>query len=193
MVELVSEVRVALAQLPKAADGPDAVMLRERRPSMLAEFAAWPGTEKAVASALKKFCGLRPATTASRALQSGRATILTLTPRRWWLLSDDPGLSLAALALAGDTGTSVDLSHARVGLRLAGPGVRGLLARGMAVDLHPSTFPIDAVAQSGFAEVPAVLHRASDEAYDLFLPRTFARHTLEWLTESWPALSASGE
>ena len=190
MAERLSEIRSELVHLPKAANGPDAVTLRERTPTLLAEVAAWPGTEAAVADALEQLCGLRPDPTASCAVQSEKATILTLTPRRWWLVSDDVGLMPA---LAAETGTCVALSHARVGLRFSGKATPTLLSCGMAVDLHPRAFPVDAVAQSGFAEVPAVLHRAGEDDYDLYLPRTFARHVLEWLRESWPALAASGD
>lgn len=186
MLEPLSEIRAALAGLPRTAEGPDAVTLRERTPALLAEVAAWPGTEAAVADALERACGLRPDTAASRAVRGERATILTLTPRRWWLVGDDPGLSPE---FGTETGTCVALSHARVGLRLSGQATPALLARGMAVDLHPGAFPVDAVAQSGFAEVPAVLHRAGGADYDLYLPRTLARHGLAWLIEAWPALA----
>lgn len=185
MVERRSEIHAVLAGLPRKAEGPDAITLREHTPTLLTEVSAWPGTEGAVAAALEQVCGLRPEAQASRAVQGERATILTLTPRRWWLISGDPGLSPD---FGTDTGTSVALSHARVGLRLSGQAASALLSRGMAVDLLPRAFPVDAVAQSGFAEVPAVLHRAGDQDYDLYLPRTFARHVLEWLIEAWPAL-----
>ena len=187
MVDRLSEVQAELAHLPKRANGPEAIMLRERRPALLVELSAWPGTAGAVVDSLEQLCGLRPAVEASRAVRGEKATILTLTPRRWWLITSDASL---VPSLGPDTGTSVDLSHARTALRFSGTATPALLSRGMAVDLHPRAFPVDAVAQSGFAEVPAVLHRAGEEDYDLFLPRTFARHVLEWLRESWPALAA---
>ena len=76
------------------------------------------------------------------------------------------------------------LSHSRVRIAIEGPSVRNVLAKGIAVDLHPSAFPIGRFAQTGLHHTGIFLERCGEERYELFLPRTFAASIWDWLVDA---------
>lgn len=57
-------------------------------------------------------------------------------------------------------------------LHLAGPAVTDLLARICRLDLH--AFAIGACARTPMAQMPVVIHRAGETAFELVIPATYA-------------------
>ena len=84
--------------------------------------------------------------------------------------------------LAGLASVS-DQSHGRVIIRIAGPRVRAVLAKGTPVDLHPDEFPIGKSALTQMAHVGVHLTRVGEDAYDLSVFRGFSESFWEWITE----------
>jgi len=113
------------------------------------------------------------------AVSAGDAVILTLGPAEWLVVvSGRDGWALerelaAALAAAG--GSAVDVSHGRAVLRLSGPSVRDVLARGCPIDLHPRGFAAGRCAQTLFGKINVLLHaRAENDAIELYVGRSYA-------------------
>ncbi len=77
-----------------------------------------------------------------------------------------------------------DQSSAYVALRLEGPAVRGLLAKGVMVDLHPRVFAVGAVAVVSIAHTSAILWRSSENSFDLLVTRSYAADLWRWLDHS---------
>jgi heterotetrameric sarcosine oxidase gamma subunit len=76
-----------------------------------------------------------------------------------------------------------DQSHGRVVIRVAGPKVRAILAKGTPVDLHPDQFPLGKSAVTQMAHVGVHLTRVADDVFDLSVFRGFSESFWEWITE----------
>ena len=60
---------------------------------------------------------------------------------------------------------AVDVTTAYAALAVVGPGAREVLARLTALDLRPSTTPVDALKPGAVARTPALVLREADERY----------------------------
>ncbi len=78
---------------------------------------------------------------------------------------------------------SVDQSHGRVTIRIAGDKARAVLAKGTPVDLHPAEFPVGQSAVTQMAHVGIHLTRTAEDTYEISVFRGFAQSFWEWLTE----------
>ena len=76
----------------------------------------------------------------------------------------------------------IDQSHGRVVIRIAGPKVRAVLAKGTPVDLHPDEFLVGKSALTQMAHVGVHLTRVGPDAFDLSVFRGFSQSFWEWLT-----------
>ena len=74
-----------------------------------------------------------------------------------------------------------DQSHGRVVLRISGPKSRAVLAKGTAVDLHESKFPIGKSALTQMAHVSVHLTRSGDNEFTLSVFRGFSESFWQWL------------
>lgn len=121
------------------------------------------------------------------AASGGEARALWLGPDRWMLLAVDGFDLMAKLdAAAGPVGgVVVDQSHGRAILRLDGPAVRDVLAKGTGVDLHPHAFAENTVAQCGLFHLPVSLdRRRGSGTFDVHVMRGFAQSLHESLCEA---------
>ncbi len=141
------------------------------------QIGAWPGTMDHVAAVLHRLAG-----TAPPAVGRTAGPILGLAPGRWLLVDDDRGWPhRLAAAFADGQACVVDLSAARVALRLAGPGILALMRSHIAFDLHERAFPVGSCAQTQIHHMAVILRRRGVESFDLLVGRSFARSLLEWL------------
>lgn len=76
-----------------------------------------------------------------------------------------------------------DQSHGRVIIRVSGPKVRALLAKGTPIDLHPSAFGPGRSAMTQMAHIGVHLIQTGDDSFELSVFRGFAENFWEWLTE----------
>ena len=78
-----------------------------------------------------------------------------------------------------------DQSDSRIGLELAGPRVRDVLAKGVPIDLHPDHFRAGDVAMTAVGHVAVQLRQTSDEPrYQLLVARSFFGSLWHWLASS---------
>lgn len=106
-----------------------------------------------------------------------------------WLLLARKRVGFADLLTSFSNFAAVsDQSHARVALRLSGPRVRDLLAKGSMVDLHSGTFPVGATALTSFAHIGVQLWRTDDgpdgPVFEMLIARSIASSFWSWLTSS---------
>ena len=78
---------------------------------------------------------------------------------------------------------AVDVSANRVCLELSGDGAADVLARGCALDLHPSVFPPGRCAQTLVARAQVILYR-TDEGFRLLVRPSFADYLRAWLRDA---------
>ncbi len=112
---------------------------------------------------------------------------LWLGPDEWLVLG---GAWSAAAGLAAErewrarADAAVDVSAQRVGLRVAGPGARDLLAFACPLDLHPEAFPVDGCAQTLVARVQAIVLRAAADDYHLLVRPSQAGYVAAFLRDA---------
>jgi sarcosine oxidase subunit gamma len=144
--------------------------------------------DKAFTAAVAKAVGVEPpAAPGTVATASGRA-ILWLGPDEWLIVTpagDEALTDTLNAALAGMRASATDVSDNYTTVRIAGPKARWVLAKGWAVDLHPSAFGPGRVAQSQLALTNAIL-RQTDEvpSYEILVRPSFAKYLWDWLTDA---------
>jgi sarcosine oxidase subunit gamma len=171
------------------AAGPSpGLTIAERRPLSLVEVAADPAAIEAVCAGIAAAVGSVPSVSANAAIASAAALILWIGPGQWLVVEPErAGRDLEDLlrrAVAGSAAAVVDVGQGRTVLRLAGPRVRELLAKGTSIDLHPRAFPAGRCAQGMLGHVRALMHAVDASTVDLYIARSFALTFWEWLTES---------
>jgi len=77
-----------------------------------------------------------------------------------------------------------DQSDARLVLRLSGPKLRDVLAKGVPIDLHPNVFKPGDVATTLVAYIGVQLDRIDEASFQLTAPRSMAGSLWSWLSAS---------
>lgn len=79
---------------------------------------------------------------------------------------------------------AVDVSANRVCLELSGEDAADVLARGCALDLHPSVFPPGNCAQTLLARAQVILYCADEHVFRLLIRPSYADYVREWFTDA---------
>lgn len=107
-----------------------------------------------------------------------------------WLLVSEPGDEAALIqrlrrALTGIHSSVTDVSGGQTVLRLSGPNVRDVLAKGCTLDLHPRSFGAGQCAQTNIAHAAATLLQIDDSpTYDVVVRRSFAGYVALWIEDA---------
>jgi sarcosine oxidase subunit gamma len=165
----------------------DAFTLRAAPPAGRIVLRGDPGDDgftRAVRAALDIDLPLAPNTSS----ETPPLSALWLGPDEWLLLCAD-GTTAAAIdalraALSGRHAAVVDVGESRRAWRLSGPAARDVLARGCALDLHPREFAPGAVAQTRLARAEVILHRSTEDGFDIYVARSFADYLWRWLADA---------
>lgn len=95
-------------------------------------------------------------------------------PGQWFLVSDEAtDIGQIAARLTGIAHV-VDQAHGRTRLRIRGPEVRRMLAKGTAVDLHRQAFAISHATMTLIGHIGANLARTGEDEFELLVLRGFA-------------------
>jgi heterotetrameric sarcosine oxidase gamma subunit len=167
------------------ADGGRALLLGEVADSQLVHLGVYPaGTARFAAGVLPVLGGPLPESPV-RAAVAGDHLIMRTAPDQYWVLGGESGLDTRLRrAIPADAGSVSSLNGARTRLFIEGQASRALLCRLVAVDLHPTVFPINGFAQTGIHHVAGLLFRASENRYEFLAPRTYAASTWEVLLDA---------
>ena len=118
----------------------------------------------------------------------GPAAFAGVGPGRWIATAEgaDPATFIAELrARLNPVAAVIDQSDARLVLRLSGPRVRDVLAKGVSIDLHPSVFKPGDVATTLVAHIGVQIDMLDDApTYLVAAPRSTAGSFWSWLTAS---------
>src|SRR5215471_16887661 len=119
---------------------------------------------------------------------AGRA--VWLGPDEWLLTSTtetpDELEALVRAVVLPLGGAAADVSAQRIGLRLTGPRVRDVLAKGCSIDLHPRVFSFGSSAQTTLGQVGVVLLAlsGSGDDYLVLVRSSFAGYLAGWLLDA---------
>jgi sarcosine oxidase subunit gamma len=167
-------------------DGRRGLTLAEVRGWNLAQLAAYPGQAPAVAAAVAPIIGdgLLAASPSRRDAQEN-CSLYRIAPDAWWVVTREAQLlDRIAVALPTGSGAVTPLSHARTLIAVEGPAARTMLACGIGIDLHPEVFRVGDFAQTGLHHAGVLIERCGPESYQLYVLRTFAVATWQWLVDA---------
>jgi methylglutamate dehydrogenase subunit D len=141
----------------------------------LTQLAGWAGFSEAAGKALQQYALSFPEDY-RRPVRNGSASAWRIAPDR------------VLVGSQGELGTearqdlvSLDLSDARIGLSLEGPGAAGLLSRMIALDFSEQAFPAGTFVQTSLHHVGVLIERQGSETFLVLLPTTWARSLTDLL------------
>lgn len=145
---------------------------------------AWASSEDRVREQLAELTGLRIPAGTGVSVVEGESRLLWAGPSRYWLSRavDDADIASWGNQLDAEDGHLIDIGHSRTVLSLSGEAAQSVLQAGIAVDLHEAQFSVGSVLHSSLAiHTPISLHRLQEQHFELYVYRSYAQHTLEWL------------
>jgi methylglutamate dehydrogenase subunit D len=123
-----------------------------------------------------------------RRASKGGVTFAGTGPEQWMASAEGPDAAGFATRLRGRIGpfaAVADQSDARLALDLSGLRVRDVLAKGVAIDLHPKVFKPGDVASTPIAYIGVQLDMLDGApTYRLTAPRSMAGSLWSWLSAS---------
>ncbi|WP_293868923.1 sarcosine oxidase subunit gamma [uncultured Alsobacter sp.] len=174
------------------AEGPAGLTVAVRTTVAIAQVVARPGRTDEVSSAVAAAMGLTlPAPL--RVSAAGPVVAAWTGPGRWLVMQDEAGsgpypagsfVGRVAEACRGAASVT-DQTDAQGVLRLSGPRTRDVLAKGLALDLHPRAFRAGMAASTLCGMVEVTLWQTDDTpTYDVAVMRGYAGSFWHWLGES---------
>ena len=118
----------------------------------------------------------------------GDVRVFWLSPDQWLITC--PRAKAQELAeqlskdLAGIHSLAVNVSDMRAIIRLEGEGEREVVMKGSAIDLTHGDYPPGTVRRMRFAEIAALLHIVEDNVIDIYVFRSFAQYTWDFLRKA---------
>ena len=119
---------------------------------------------------------------------AGDGQLIWTGPDEWLLTS--PGTAPEALEeelrtlLQPVGGSAADVSAQRIVLRLGGPRVRQVLAKGCSLDLHPGVFTVGQSAQTTLGQAGVVLLALGEDEFAVLVRSSFAGYLASWLLDA---------
>lgn len=113
---------------------------------------------------------------------------LWLTPKEWLIVTpaggEDDVLTALAPVLQERVALATMITDSRLALEISGSCAAELLSKGCALDLHRSKFEVGHAAITRFAKTVAMIARLQHDRYQLYVDRSHARYTWEWLVDA---------
>ena len=122
-----------------------------------------------------------------RRVTRGSVTFAGTGPDQWIASAEGPeapNFAARVRARIGLFAAVSDQTDARLVLRLSGPKVRDVLAKGVPLDLHPKVFKPGDVATTLVAYIGVQLDRIDEATFQLTAPRSMAGSFWSWLSAS---------
>lgn len=102
------------------------------------------------------------------------ATLWRIAPDGVLIAGESP-LDGWSQAETGPDLVRLDLSEARIRLRLDGPDTAGMLARVVSVNTSLAAFAPGSFVQTGLHQVGVLIDRLSEDRFDVLVPQSWAR------------------
>ena len=168
-------------------DGPAGVVVAERTGLSVVSVIARRDRAAAVADAVRAGFGLALPDTPLRSAAGPRAA-LWAGPGQWLVVGEPAEaatLEARLKAALQDLAAVAEIGDGRAVLRLWGPGVREVLAKGIGIDVDPRAFGSGRTALTMASMIDVQLTRIDDApTFEIMLFRGFAGSFWHWLEES---------
>jgi methylglutamate dehydrogenase subunit D len=168
------------------ADGRRLLRLGELRGWRLVQLAAFPKAMAEVERAARSLLGVELPAQARSVVTAGARRLMKTGPETFWIVSpDSEDVTTAMRAVVGPgLGAVTPLSCSRTRIYIEGVEAANVLSMGIALDFHRSIFRIGHFAMAGLHHTAVLVHRSGEERYELYVLRSFALWTWEWLTDA---------
>lgn len=168
------------------AGGQRRLRIGEARSWKLVQVAAFPATAAELEQVVRPSIGGDLPARVGHATSIGTRLLLRTGPEHFWIITQDGEDIVPALqtAVAPAIGSVTALSHSRTCIWIEGSHSREVLATGIALDLDPAVFPPNSFALTGLHHTPIMVLRSDATRFELYVLRTFAVWTWEWLTDA---------
>jgi len=170
--------------IDRAAAG---VTLETRDDLALAIVMARKGQSRTVAARVKAAFGI-DLPFGPRRLAAERVAFVGIGPGQWLAVEeggDEATFGSRLGSALGDAASISEQSDSRAVLRLAGPRARDVLAKGLAIDLHPRAFGPGDAAASAIGLIGAQLWQLDDKpTYEILAPRSLAESFADFIWAS---------
>jgi sarcosine oxidase subunit gamma len=156
-------------------DGPAGVVIADVGVDAIAGIATRPERVGELSARAEKTFAL-PLPTGPGYVGAGGIEFIGIAPGRGLAMADartGPDFEAALRRAFGDRAAICNLSDALGVLRLTGPNVRDMMAKCVAIDLHPRAFGVGAAATTGLALIGITLWRTAT-GLALAYPRSYA-------------------
>lgn len=167
------------------ADGRRSMRIGEARGWHLIQIGAHRRSRAALAAAVGRLCGCALPSSPRIVTACGAHRLYRIAADQYWIVTHDAAVTAAlARAITPDVGASTALTHARVRLVIEGAAATALLARIVPIDLRSAALPVGSFAQTGVHHAGVLLERSDAQRYELYVLRTYAVSTWEWILDS---------
>lgn len=172
--------RSALAAI-ETPTGNESITLSERQVVFLMQINGAPtGTDLVN---LCKGIGLTAAAEDGRVMKSQDLCLMWNGPGMWVAESDsDRAISRLGEAFSATDATITDISHGRTVIRVDGRKSVALLSKGCSFDIE--SMQSGQVISSLLSHMNIMLHRVQDQAFDIYVLRSFGESLHEWLVDA---------
>jgi sarcosine oxidase subunit gamma len=154
----------------------------ERRSPALATVIAAKQRDADVFKILTDFAQAKPASTR---FIHGTCDIIWSGPGQWLVAAPSRDAVAALTMKLGDAAAVTDQTDARVVLRLSGPRVRDVLAKGCLIDLHPRAFKAGDAALTSISHIGVQIWQVDDApTFELTVARSMFESLWSWLGAS---------
>tara|TARA_R110002051_G_scaffold316835_1_gene397046 strand:- start:41455 stop:41991 length:537 start_codon:yes stop_codon:yes gene_type:complete len=155
----------------QTSNGAD-VEIHESDLGVLWQFAGWDGFGEALAGLLSPL-GIKAADDMRTSTRGSGLSLWRIAPDKVLIAGNEPSASLAAIETGPDV-VGLDLTHARIKIRIEGAGAPDLLTRLVPVDVSLASFPNGSFVQTGMHHVGVLIDRISDTCFEILVPRTWS-------------------
>ena len=142
-------------------------------------------TDAAFMSAARDALGMALPTTPRSSASWGDVKVLWLSVDQWLILSTRSKMheivSNLRTALQGIHSLAVDVSDMRAVIRLEGEGIREILMKGTSLDLLSGDYTPGTCRRMRYAEIAALLHVVEEDVFDIYVFRSYAHYTWNFL------------
>ena len=145
-------------------------------------------TDKKFMSAAKSALGVELPKVPRTSTAFGDVQVLWLSTDQWLVLTGRARVGALLSDLRKSFGSihslAVDVSDMRAIIRLDGEGVRETLMKGSTLDLISEDYAPGNVRRMRFAEIAALLHVVEQNVIDIYVFRSYADYTWEFLIKA---------
>jgi methylglutamate dehydrogenase subunit D len=166
--------------------GQRSLRVGEMRDWKLVQIAAFPTTATELEQGVRASIGVELPARVGHATSIGTRLLLRIGPEHFWIITRDGEDIVPALqsAVAPAIGSVTALSHSRTCIWIDGSHSRAVLATGVTLDLDHAVFPQNSFALTGLHHTPIIVLRSGATRFELYVSRTFAVWTWEWLIDA---------